>query len=250
VPPLELVPACVFLSCVWSYVDGCVTTLFGESLPLCCTPAGLLGHGVLGLVEVAKASLAAEGVQIVPASATLYCMGIELQIVDSWELLPGHTTASSQLQAQDQQEQEQQERGQQGLSAEAVSKVEVCLRALQPYRYETAMAVCLSLCLSLCCRFWTSLIPVECSCGCNVWQSACGVHVHRLGIRCQANSYRSKQDTSTLTLQHCCHCPLDVAVAIAALTYRLSQVECRARCSAAPSAAPQAAHGPHKAGRL
>jgi hypothetical protein len=35
-----------------------------------------------------KSSLAAEGAQILPATATLYCMGIELISVNSWDCAP------------------------------------------------------------------------------------------------------------------------------------------------------------------
>lgn len=52
-----------------------------------CHAAGLIGHGVLGLVEMAKATLAAEGAQIVPACASLYCMGVEVLTVSSWDCM-------------------------------------------------------------------------------------------------------------------------------------------------------------------
>jgi hypothetical protein len=54
--------------------------------------AGLVGHGVLGLVELAKSTLAAEGAQIVPASATLYCMGVELLTVNTWDCQQQHAS--------------------------------------------------------------------------------------------------------------------------------------------------------------
>ena len=82
--------------------------------------AGLVGHGVLGLVEVAKSTLAADGVQIIPASATLYCMGIEVLAVSSWELA-GHSVQGMHLQ-------EAQS------SAAGPGRVEVDLRALQAYK--------------------------------------------------------------------------------------------------------------------
>lgn len=41
---------------------------------------------MLGLLEVVKAKLLAEGGQVVPACATLYAMGVELAPLDKWQL--------------------------------------------------------------------------------------------------------------------------------------------------------------------
>jgi hypothetical protein len=86
--------------------------------------AGLVGHGVLGLVELAKSTLAAEGAQIVPASATLYCMGVELLTVNTWDC---------------QQQQQQQQHASEPMLRSAAAGDGPCsaavdLRALDAYR--------------------------------------------------------------------------------------------------------------------
>eukprot|EP00879_Flechtneria_rotunda_P029198 GHRR01031479.1.p1 GENE.GHRR01031479.1~~GHRR01031479.1.p1 ORF type:complete len:489 (+),score=219.03 GHRR01031479.1:134-1600(+) len=46
--------------------------------------AGLIGHQALYLIEVVKAKLLAEGGQVVPGSATMYLMGVEMLKASSW----------------------------------------------------------------------------------------------------------------------------------------------------------------------
>jgi hypothetical protein len=76
---------------------------------------------VLGLVEAAKASLAAEGAQVVPASATLYCMGVQLLTINSW----GRSDSGDA--AQQQRQQQEEVRAQEDAGS-------VNLRALDAYR--------------------------------------------------------------------------------------------------------------------
>lgn len=103
--------------------------------------AGLIGHGVLGLVEAVKSTLAAEGAQVLPATATLYCIGIELVTVRSWQgvgesevqLLAGqHQQGGSSSVGQ--QEWEWQPHGGAASGGQARG-AKVNLQVLQAYRY-------------------------------------------------------------------------------------------------------------------
>lgn len=58
---------------------------------------------MLALVEVAKSTLAAEGAQVLPASATLYCMGVEVLTVDSWSASGAQGSKHTGQQQQQQQ---------------------------------------------------------------------------------------------------------------------------------------------------
>jgi hypothetical protein len=67
--------------------------------------AGVVGHNVLALVEVAKSTLAAAGAQVLPASATLFCMGAEVLTVDTWRAAAGQGNSIQQHIAEQQQQQ-------------------------------------------------------------------------------------------------------------------------------------------------
>lgn len=121
----QLVPCCVSRELLPA------ATAVAATAGCCCCCAGFAGHGVLGLVELAKASLAAEGAQIVPASATLYCMGLELLTVNSWGC-HAMSVGDSEDGVQRPQEQQQQQTLVQGDTGR------VNLRALDAYRCAAA----------------------------------------------------------------------------------------------------------------
>jgi len=61
------------------HVLQCPRFNYQHLLLLLLPSAGLIGHQVLYMIEVVKARLLAEGGQVLPASAALYLMGVEMQ---------------------------------------------------------------------------------------------------------------------------------------------------------------------------
>lgn len=82
---------------------------------------------------MAKATLAAEGAAIIPATATLYCMGVEVLTVQQWEVPPQHVQSVPHA-AQPALCSGQAEGTAAGLGIKAPEVVQVDLSALDAYR--------------------------------------------------------------------------------------------------------------------